>query len=496
MLALVPLLAGRCGSDAPTPTRLVIGLPASASTLDPYLHDEENTAEVLEHFYDSLVAFGPDLELVPQLALNWQNPTETLWRIRLRSGVVFHDGRPFGAEDVAASILRARTLPGSRIAYHLEGVVQVRTPDPSTVEIVTAYPSPVLLNRLAFVAIVPRNSPGTPITKPVGTGPYRFVSGEPGGTIEGERFDASWWPRPAWKSVRFVPFPDAAGRAEAVPSHAADIVSRFPLDRIEQAAGRRDLRLVPTRGLGVALLGFSLRPGTPFEDLRVRRAVAAAVDRPHLLPVALRPYALPIDQFVPVGVFGYRPGRTPPRPDLARARALFAEAGYPEGFPARLVCADALADVGRSLAAQLGAAGIRVEPEVVPQSELSRRFQSADAPRLFLMSWVAGTGDALELLEALFHTPGGGLGSANRFAYSRPEFDALVHRAARTLEPAARRDALWEAFRLLSEDVPAVPLLVRSNLYAVRPELEWVQRRNRRIRATDIVPSPGAAPRE
>ncbi len=470
-------------------SRIVLGQPTSALTLDPHLHDEESTYSTLEHFYDKLVAFGPDMELLPELALTWQNPTETLWRIRLRRGVVFHDGRPFEAEDVAASIRRARALPGSRVAYYLESVAEVRAPDSETVEIVTARPSPVLLNRLAFIGIVPRDTPLSPVTKPVGTGPYRFVSGTPGLTIEGERFDRYWGPAPPWERVRFVSLPDARSRAEAVSGGAADAVSRFPYDRAEWGARQKSMRLVSVRGLGVTFLGFQTTPPSPFADLRVRRAFALAIDRRTLVPEGERQYSVPMDQLVPAGVFGHIPQSPPDRPDPAEAQRLLSEARFPLRRELRLTFADTHADVGNALCRQLGASGLVVVPEPLPQPEFYARFSSNAPPLLFLMSWAAGTGDGSDLLEALFHTPGGGLGTANRFGYSRPDLDRLISGASQSLEPATRREALWAAFRLLAADVPAVPLLLRSNLYAVRPDLDWTQRRNRRMRAADLAPA-------
>ncbi len=487
------LALGACrAGEGPAAAQLVLGQPTSALSLDPHLHDEESTYSTLEHFYERLVAFGPDMQLLPELALTWQNPSDTLWRIRLRRGVVFHDGRPFGAEDVAATIRRARSLPGSRVAYYLESVAEVRAVDSETVEIVTARPSPVLLNKLAFIGVVPRDTPHSPVTRPVGTGPYRFVSGAAGGTIEAQRFDGYWGPAPAWSRVRFLSFPDARSRGEAVPRGAADAVARFPYDMAEWASRLTSLRLVSAPGLGVTLLGFSTSPPSPFADLRVRKAFAAAIDRAALLPEAERKYSAPMFQLVPAGVFGHRPGVPPGRADVAEAHRLLAEAGFPPRGELRLTFADTHADVGRALVRQLGAAGIVLVPEPLNQAEFFARF-STDPPRLFLMSWAAGTGDASDLLEALFHSPGDGLGTANRFGYSRPEVDALIARAARTLDPAARRDALWAAFRLLDEDVPAVPLLLRSSLSAIREDLEWNQRRNRRMRAADLMPRAGRA---
>ncbi len=268
----------------------------------------------------------------------------------------------------------------------------------------------------------------------------------------------------------------------------ADVVSRFPYEMAGWAARLHSMKLVSVPGLGVTLLGFAVRPPSPYADPRVRKGIAAAIDRIRLLPEEERKPSIPMDQFAPAGVFGHISGTSPAPPNLAESARLLAEAGFPGGRQLRLTFADTHADVGRALVKQLEAAGIRIAPEPLPQPDFYARF-AADPPDLFLMSWAAGTGDGSDVLEALFHTPAGGLGTANRFGYSRPELDALVARAARTLDPAARRDALWAAFRLLAEDTPAIPLLLRSSLYAIRPDLEWTQSRNRRTRAVDLRPA-------
>ena len=389
-LAFVVVACRRPG--VPEPSLLRLGQPTSALSLDPHLHDEESTYSTLEHFYERLVAFGRDMELVPELALAWQNPTDTLWRIRLRRGVVFHDGRPFGAEDVAASLRRARSLPGSRVAYYLESVAEVRVVDSETVEIVTAGPSPVLLNKLAFIGIVPRDTPLAPVTRPVGTGPYRFIGGTAEGVIDAERFEKHWGPAPAFDRVRFLSFPDARSRGEAVPMGHADVVSRFPYEMAGWAARLHSMKLVSVPGLGVTLLGFAVRPPSPYADPRVRKGIAAAIDRIRLLPEEERKHSTPMDQFVPAGVFGHISGTSPAPPNLAESARLLAEAGFPGGRQLRLTFADTHADVGRALVKQLEAAGIRIAPEPLPQPDFYARF-AADPPDLFLMSWAAGTGD-------------------------------------------------------------------------------------------------------
>src|SRR5262249_22950745 len=154
-----------------------------------------HTSLTLAHFYDKLVTLGPGLQPQPSLATSWENPSEKVWRFHLREDVYFHDGRRMDAEDVAVSLDRARAK-GSEIAHYLQAIDRVSAENRDVV-IVTKEPSSVLLYDLVFASIVPKDAPAV-IDHPIGTGPYEFVSGKPGETIEGRAFAKSWRPRPAF----------------------------------------------------------------------------------------------------------------------------------------------------------------------------------------------------------------------------------------------------------------------------------------------------------
>jgi len=466
---------------------LVLGQPTSALTLDPHLHDEESTHSALSHFYERLVAFGPELELQPELATAWASPSDTVWRFTLRGGVRFHDSAPCEAPDVVASLQRALRLPGSQVAHYLQNVVEVRAAGPLTVEVVTSAPSPLLLNKLAFVAIVPRSTPMAPITRPVGTGPYQFVSGAAREVLQGRAFDGYWGPRPAFTAFRVVPLPDAPGRARAVVERRADVVVRFPFEFTPWARGQKGMHLASRPGLGVGLLCFSGRKGSRFADRRVREAFALAIDRSRLVDEVERPFTALAEQFVPRSVFGYAPPARSWRHDPAGARALLAEAGFPSGLEVTLVTPDTQASLGQRLALLLAEAGIRVRLESPPWDAFYARWSSGGL-ELFSFAYNCGTGDASDLLDSFFRTRGPSAGTLNSSGYSNERFDRLVEEAGRVLDPETRRRLMGEALALLREDLPAIPLLSRGYLYAVGDEVAWTPRMDRRARAQDMRP--------
>jgi peptide/nickel transport system substrate-binding protein len=496
-LLLVGIASCRSGPPVPASRegpRLVLGQVTSAVTLDPHGHDHGPTSVTLGHFYESLVTFGAEMDLRPALAERWENPTDTTWRLHLRRGVVFHDGRPFGAEDVATSLRRA-LAPASHIRHFVRAIAEIHVVNEATVELTTRTPAPVLLNNLVFVPIVPRDTGVETITRPVGTGPYRFVGGAPRATIEGARFERYWGVRPAFERVAVVPLPDPRERAGAVEQGRADVVSQYPTEHWNGGRGSSRERLVSRRGLMTVMLGFSLRPGTPMADIRVRRAIAAAVDRDALVRDSMLGLGAPLDQMVPPSVAGHSSGLEPLRRRVADARRLLAEAGYPQGFEAPLSVADVHEDLARGVVSQLGEVGVRLKLIVVPQNEFYDRW-AGEETELTVFGWQASTGDASGSFDPLLHSPGQGYGRFNHFAYSNPALDDLIELSDRIQAPKERGEILARAARLTRDDVPVLPLVVRDDLYAVGTGLDWSPRLDRRVRAFDVKPraSRGASP--
>src|SRR4051794_5240375 len=182
---LLALCAAACHSRPAAPLRILIS--SAPLSLDPHLQDEANTFAVLGNVYEGLTAFDGDMRLHPALAERWESPDDLTWRFHLRSGIHFHDGRPLEAADVVASLERARHHPRSQVAGYLVAVSGVKAVDAQTVDVVTTRPYALLLNKLAFVYIVPRDAPPD-IQDVVGTGPYRVASRRANGTVDLEPF--------------------------------------------------------------------------------------------------------------------------------------------------------------------------------------------------------------------------------------------------------------------------------------------------------------------
>lgn len=488
-LVVSTVLAVAACRPAP-PEVVVVALPAVPSSLQPHVSNEEFTGTVLRNVYDTLVDLDPRLAPRPALAESWYTEDETTWVFRLRKGVRFHDGRPLHAAEVVSSVERCRTAPESKRAGGLASVLSVEARDEHTVVVRTHYATASLPNRLSNVPVWVDGAGG-----PLGTGAYRVTAAEPGRRITLEAFADHWSGRPEVRRLRFEAVPVAEARVAALLRGDVHLTPDVPVESLPALGQSPAVRVVAEKGLRVVFLGMDCRAAArsdvsaapnPFHDVRVRRAVALAIDREALVSVALGGHAEVADQIVAPSVFGYAPDVGPWAPDLARARALMAEAGHPEGFETALDFMPgkyrAVEAVVQHLTKDLARIGVRVRPRPLSTGDFFARVERQDTP-LYLLGWMSTSGDAGLTLDYLLHTPGAGHGIDNGAAYANPELDTRVDRAERTLGLPARQRLLHEAARIVAEDRPVVPLYRPTDLYAAAAPLQFELRADRRLEA-------------
>ncbi|HWC66236.1 MAG TPA: ABC transporter substrate-binding protein, partial [Thermoanaerobaculia bacterium] len=240
------------------------------------------------------------------------------------------------------------------------------------------------------------------------------------------------------------------------------------------------LRLIARPSLTVSYLGVNVapRPDNVLADHRVREAIRLAIDLRELLAKGVSNHGFPATQFVPPDVIGYNPAIPLPPHDLARARALLAEAGHPNGVDLVLDTQNESATpLVRNLVEQLAAAGIRVTPKYWPKEPFFDRIDKGLSD-LHLTGWVCTSGESAELFESSLHTRGaaGGLGRDNGTGYSNPELDRLVEQLVATIDPGARVDLEKRAMAVAVADLPYIPLYVQEDRYVLTRDVVWEPR--------------------
>jgi peptide/nickel transport system substrate-binding protein len=428
----------------------------------------------------------------------------------LRPNVRFHDGSPFTADDVVFSLERVLS-PNSQFKSTVLGVASARKIDNLTVDLIMKEPNPVLLNHLFSFRIMSkiwatRNNSLYPqnYRDKEDTFSSRHANGTGPFMIKERQTDVrtvlvanpDWWNRASPEKgnvteVILLPIKSNATRAAALLSGEADFVNDPPPQDIARLKSGAYVKVVENPEQRVQYLVFdvhrdellygSVKKKNPFKDVRVRRAVAHAVDVEAIRTKVMRNLSMPIGSLVTSTEQGYAKDADVRLPlDRNKAKALLAEAGYPEGFEVTLDCGSnqPAADICQAIPPMLAQIGIRVTPNIVPVTNYFSKLQRFDTS-FYLLSWGTPTADALSTLQFTLHTPiadGSGSGDGNYGRNSNPRFDYLVDKA-RIENDLGKRDAfLRDAMLILANDLPVVPLhqsiipwAMRKNVTAVFP---------------------------
>ncbi len=459
-------------------------------TADPHLHHTVAGSVVLHNVFEPLVKTDAEGAFRAALAERWESGDSQHWRFFLRSGVQFHDGTLLTTADVTASLERAMNNPRSEVAGFL---AQVNTlgDDPVTgrIDISLNRPDPNFLYNLAWVPIVQAKAPEE-IQQPVGTGPYRWVSHEPGGTTYLEAFEGHWNGAPAVNKVEFLVVTDPAAAVQMLEEGTVDLQRNLPPALVAQLEGNPDL-WVESR-LSQSVLYLELNPQIPpLDDPRIRQAVDLAVDRQVLMHEVCFDHARPASQILAPGIFGFDPELVPVARDLETARSLIREAGFTEA-PPRLVLetTGAFQLHAQTIAGQLAAAGFQVEVSTRPWPEL---YSDLDAGRIgvWFGQWIFDSPDAGVFFELVTHSPtDDGLGTENFSKHQDPTLDRLIREAVGSGDSAVRRAQFQAISRQVNAHRIQVPLLWPLDLYGSRRDVEWIPRWDGLIDVAAIASKP------
>jgi peptide/nickel transport system substrate-binding protein len=475
-------------------------------TMDPHALALLYHSRVAFQVYESLVGRDEKFQLEPALATAWQMTAPTRWRFRLRPGVTFHDGSPFGADDVVFSLERAMVAPSQR-AFQLKGVTAIRKLDPLSVEVQLEAPDAVLPEKLQFVAIMSKawsekyglakaqdfnaKQETYAIRNANGTGPMRLERYDPDVRTLLRRHEG-WW---GWndrrhgnlQQVSWVTIKSDATRLAALTSGEVDMVLDPPYQDIVRLKADARMTLLQTADIGQQYLTFDqardelqfsdVKGRNPFKDLRVRKAVYHAINVPLIVDKVLRGQAVPTGAFLSPLVDGSPAELDQRLPyDPARSRLLLGEAGYPNGFAVTLDCVNVAwrENVCQAVSAMLTQVGIRTTLRSSPTSQFFPKLSQGTAS-FVEFGWTASP-DAWNSLNGLFRTfDRSGLGTFNAGRYSNPKVDSLIDDIRTEPDATRRRAKVTTVLRLVGEDLPFIPLYRRTLTWAMAKKVSAVQ---------------------
>jgi ABC-type dipeptide/oligopeptide/nickel transport system permease component/ABC-type transport system substrate-binding protein len=430
-----------------TAVRAVIGMQLEPPVLDPTANPAAAIAEALYgNLYEGLVRFAPDGSVLPSLAESWEISEDGLTYVfHLRAGVRFHNGAAFDAATAKFSLDRALARDSVNPQRSRIGAIRsVRVLDDRTLSLSLARRSGGLLQSLAWAsfAMVEPRSAATDSMRPVGTGPFRFLSWSRGDSLTLERYPGYWGGPAALGQVTFKFITDPTAAYAALMAGDVDAFSNYPAPEsfAQFAADPRFKVFVGSTESETVLALNNRRP--PLDNLDVRRAVAHAIDRDAIIDGAMFGYGTPIGSHFPPHSPDYVDLTKLYPHDVARAKALLAEAGYPHGFSVtlKLPPPSYARRAGEIVAAQLAAIGLTAHIENLEWAQwLDQVFTRHD----YDMSIVAHA----EPMDYDIYAR-----DDYYFGYSNPDFKRLMSELDDTVDPGRRSGLLKRIQRKIADD--------------------------------------------
>ena len=474
-------------------------------SMDPYMFNEALLLSFDGNMYEPLVDRSKKLELAPGLATEWKQTSPTVWRFKLRTGVKFHDGTPFTADDVVFSLTRARS-DGSDVKTKVAQIKEILKIDAHTVDIVTHQPFPILPGAISTWYIVSKawcekNNAIQPVdvrkgtenyasSHANGTGPFMLKSREPGvRTVLVP--NPNWWGKAEHNVTEavFTPIANAATRVAALISGEIDMMEPVPLQDIPRIEGSADLKVLHgmearTIFLGMdqkrdELLSSSVKGKNPFKDKRVRQAFYQAIDIEAIKTRVMRGTSTPTALMVAPAVNGFVPELNKRLAyNTESAKKLLAEAGYPNGFELGMNCPNDRyvndAEICQAVAGMLARIGVKVNLMAETKAIFFPKALRRDVS-FYMLGWTPDSLDAHNAMFALMATPAdGGQGQFNLGSYSNPRFDELTLKVASENNAAKRQAMIAEAFKIHADDIGHLPLHQQPLVWGMKKNVDVV----------------------
>jgi len=459
-------------SQAPDPNTLVMIIESSPTNLDPRVGIDAQSERVDQLIFDDLLELDQHLNVAPALADRWEIPDPLTYVFHIHHDVKFHDGRPLTSRDVKwtfDSLLQGKIRSTKAAVYRF--VDHIDAPDSNTVVFHLKEPSSTFLWNLSggSIGIVPYNSGDEMTRHPIGSGPFSFVSAETDKEVILQHNNAYWGEKPHLARVRFAVVPDATTQALELRKGSADLTINSPMPPDTVLTLERDPALTVQRGAGtrLAYLAFNLRDPI-LKDVRVRQAIAYAMDRRPMIQYLWRGQAQPAHSVLPPQSWAYNDDVPRYDYDPGKARQLLDAAGYPvvNGVRFHVAMKTSTDENTRLMVAvlqqQLRDVGIALD---IRSFEFATFFSDVThgAFQLYGLRWIGGNEDP-DIFEYAFHSAKFPPNGANRSFYSNSRLDALIDHARRETNQTIRKQDYAEVQRILATDLPYINLWYLDNL--------------------------------
>ncbi|MEE3662482.1 ABC transporter substrate-binding protein [Brenneria sp. g21c3] len=468
---------------------LTIAQPASATAMDPGFLKE--SATLVDNVFDTLVLRDSQMKLQPGLATSWKAIDDTTWEFTLRQDVKFTNGEAVNAHAVKFSIDRildpanhAPTISYIRTIKSVEatGEYQVRFhtdgPDPLLPTRLSRYPAYIVPPQY-----VEKVGASEFARKPIGSGAYRVETFIPDEKVVMQANAAYWRGKPAIDTVTWRPIPEATARITSLLTGEVQLVDSVPVDLVPALKNKPGIHLEQVKGGGLTIYLGLKNDQKPLDDVRVRQALSLALNRDAYTSQLLHGFGAPTGTMAGAKDFGYQPIAAPAQ-DIAKAKSLLAQAGYPDGFTLRFQAPRryiASADVAQAIVQDLAKIGVKLQLEVPEWSVYTQQVAAKKQAPIYMLAW--GSTQTLDADAALYPI----LHSGEPYStVSLPELDKLLNESRLTVDAVKREKILQQIQEVVAQQQPLIPLYREDSLYASSDALTFTGRADARIPLFDL----------
>ena len=456
---------------------LTIGVSQEAVGLDPHIVTAFSSMRRIDLLYNRLVRLNENMEVVPDLAESWEIPDNLTYIFHLKKGVKFHNGREMVADDVKYSLERVldptTAAPGRS---YIATIDTIEVLDDYTVKITLSSPLASLLDALTSnnISIVPREvveENGNLQRVVCGTGPYMLEEWVVDNSMTLVKNPEYFEPGlPKTEKVIYRVIPEEASLLAGIKSGNLDIATINDGATIRQASADKSVVVMSKPGMNVRVFSFNNQKA-PFDDIRVRQAIALAIDRSEILtmaeygmgaatgpiPISAKYWAIPPEQ-LPLG-----------KTDYAKAKQLLADAGYPNGLSFDIVCSSTYEGglaVAQVIQDQLKNIGVTANLDVVEWGNYIDRWVKRDFSTMVELR--GGSSEPDRFLYRSLHSTGG----VNNFMYADKETDRLLDLGREQTVVAERKATYDKVQEVLATNVPLVFLYSPNENQVTSPAVE------------------------
>jgi peptide/nickel transport system substrate-binding protein len=457
------------------PTSLTIGLPGDFPRLDPSKDTSPLGFNYRLNVFDALTQLQRDGQMAPRLAAKWSYSPDLLeWTFTLRDDAVFHDGSKFTAADVVWTIERILADDTTPVRTFLKLVKTVQRVDDRTVKFTLVQPYAIFDRQISYINMMSKTyfdkvGDAGYATKPVGTGPYRFVEWVKDDRMVLKANPTYWGGEPAIKTATFRPIPAEASRVSALMSGEIDLVPALPPSLMPQLSRMPDIKVGTAPGFRVIFMAFNVNVA-PVDNPMIREAIDRAIDRESLTKNLLRGLGKPTGIMVPPMNIGYDSSFTPTPYDPEAARKLVHDSGY-NGKPIiiqypnnNLTMAN---EVVQAIAGYMTAVGLKVEIRPLEFTAFFPLWLQSKLDSMYVFAFGASGYHAESVLTTMYEK--------GSHAYKvNDRIDALLKQQRTVVNLPEQKKLLAEAFRLSNADRYNVPLYDEMQAYGMRANVNYV----------------------